>query len=63
MMTWFSDLVDKEPLENIGARHLPIHTILIDLKEEFKKKKKEFNKSSTVIFNYLSVHFLGYDVY
>lgn len=40
MMTWFSDLVDKEPLENIGARHLPIHTILIDLKEEFKKKKR-----------------------
>lgn len=61
MMTWFSALVDKEPLKNIGARHLPIHTILIDLKEEFKKK--EFNKSSTVIFNYLSVHFLGYDVY
>lgn len=60
--TWVSALVDKEPLENIGAGHPPSHTVLPDLEEELKKKK-EFNKSSTVIFNYLGVHVLGYYLY
>lgn len=44
MMTWFSALVDKEPLKNIGARHLSIHTILTDLKKELKKKRKRIQQ-------------------